>query len=58
VLDSPNTDFGAMQAGVFRAAGLDPPRLTVEATSIIAQRAARDAAFPHCGRQLLAPPAA
>ena len=35
VLDSPNTDFGAMQAGVFRAAGLDPPRLTVEATSII-----------------------
>jgi DNA-binding transcriptional LysR family regulator len=35
VLDSPNTDFGAMQAGLFRAAGLDPPRLTVEATSII-----------------------
>jgi DNA-binding transcriptional LysR family regulator len=35
VLDSPNTDFGAMQAGVFRMAGLDPPRLTVEATSII-----------------------
>jgi DNA-binding transcriptional LysR family regulator len=35
VLDSPNTDFGAMQAGVFRAAGLDPPRLTVAATSII-----------------------
>jgi DNA-binding transcriptional LysR family regulator len=35
VLDSPNTDFGAMQAGVFRAAGFDPPRLTVEATSII-----------------------
>lgn len=35
VLDSPNTDFGAMQAGVFRAAGLDPPRLTVTATSII-----------------------
>jgi DNA-binding transcriptional LysR family regulator len=35
VLDSPNTDFGAMQAGVFRTAGLDPPRLTVEATSII-----------------------
>ena len=35
VLDSPNTDFGAMQAAVFRAAGLDPPRLTVEATSII-----------------------
>jgi hypothetical protein len=34
VLDSPNTDFGAMQAGVFRAAGLDPPRLTVTATSI------------------------
>src|SRR4029077_16960818 len=32
VLDSPNTDFGAMQAGVFRAAGLDPPRLTVTAT--------------------------
>src|SRR5262249_47275466 len=27
VLDSPNTDFVAMQAGVFRAAGLDPPRL-------------------------------
>jgi DNA-binding transcriptional LysR family regulator len=35
VLDSPNTDFGAMQAGVFRAAGLDPPRLTVAATSIV-----------------------
>ena len=35
VLDSPSTDFGAMQAGVFRAAGLDPPRLTVAATSII-----------------------
>jgi DNA-binding transcriptional LysR family regulator len=34
VLDPPNTDFGAMQAGVFRAAGLDPPRLTVTATSI------------------------
>ena len=28
------TDFGAMQAGVFRAAGLDPPRLTVAAPSI------------------------
>jgi DNA-binding transcriptional LysR family regulator len=35
LLESPNTDFGAMQASVFRAAGLDPPRLTVEATSII-----------------------
>ena len=35
VSDSPNTDFGAMQAGIFRAAGLDPPRLTVAATSII-----------------------
>src|ERR1700730_11983673 len=35
VLDSPNTDFGAMQAGVFRAAGFDPPRLTVAATSIV-----------------------
>jgi DNA-binding transcriptional LysR family regulator len=35
VLDSPNSDFGAMQAGVFHAAGLNPPRLTVEATSII-----------------------
>ena len=34
VLDSPTTDFGAMQAGVFLAAGLDPPRLTVTATSI------------------------
>ena len=59
VLDSPNTDFGAMQAGVFRAAGLDPPRLTVEATSIILRNellATR--AFPHGGRQLLAPPAA
>jgi DNA-binding transcriptional LysR family regulator len=35
VMDSPNTDFGSMQAGVFRAACLDPPRLTVTATSII-----------------------
>jgi DNA-binding transcriptional LysR family regulator len=35
VLDSPNTDFGAMQAGIFCAAGLDPPRLTVTATSIV-----------------------
>ena len=34
-ISGPNTDFGAMQAGVFRAAGLDPPRLTVEATSIV-----------------------
>jgi DNA-binding transcriptional LysR family regulator len=35
VLDSPDTDFGAMQAGVFRAAGVDPPRLTVTTSSII-----------------------
>jgi DNA-binding transcriptional LysR family regulator len=34
VLDPLITDFGAMQAGVFRAAGLDPPRLTVAAPSI------------------------
>ena len=34
VLDPINTDFGAMQAEVFRAAGLDPPRLTVAAPSI------------------------
>ena len=34
VLDPLSTDFGAMQAGVFRAAGLDPPRLTVAAPSI------------------------
>src|SRR3954451_1895306 len=35
VLDSPESDFGAMQEGVFRAAGLHPPRLTVTAASII-----------------------
>ena len=34
VLDPLNTDFGAMQAGVFRAVGLDPPRLTVAAPSM------------------------
>jgi hypothetical protein len=34
VLDPINTDFGAMQAEVFRAAGLEPPRLTVAAPSI------------------------
>src|SRR6195256_242985 len=34
VLDPLDTDFGAMQAGVFRAVGLDPPRLTVAAPSI------------------------
>jgi len=34
VLDPVNTDFGAMQAEVFRAAGLDPPRLTVAAPSL------------------------
>jgi DNA-binding transcriptional LysR family regulator len=34
VLDPPNTDFGAMQAGVFRAVGFDPPRLTVAAPSM------------------------
>jgi DNA-binding transcriptional LysR family regulator len=34
VLDPLITDFGAMQAGVFRAAGHDPPRLTVAAPSI------------------------
>jgi DNA-binding transcriptional LysR family regulator len=34
VMDPINTDFGAMQAEVFRAAGLDPPRLTVAAPSI------------------------
>jgi len=34
ILDPINTDFGAMQAEVFRAAGLDPPRLTVAAPSI------------------------
>jgi len=34
VLDPLNTDFGAMQAEVFRSAGLDPPRLTVATPSI------------------------
>jgi DNA-binding transcriptional LysR family regulator len=34
VLDPLVTDFGAMQAGVFRSAGLDPPRLTVASPSI------------------------
>jgi DNA-binding transcriptional LysR family regulator len=34
VLDPLNTDFGAMQAEVFRSAGLDPPRLTVASPSI------------------------
>ena len=34
VLDPLSTDFGAMQAGLFRAAGLEPPRLTVAAPSI------------------------
>ena len=34
VLDPLNTDFGAMQAGVFRAVGLDPPLLTVAAPSM------------------------
>ena len=34
VLDPPSTDFGAMQAGLFHAAGLEPPRLTVAAPSI------------------------
>jgi DNA-binding transcriptional LysR family regulator len=34
VLDPLDTDFGAMQAGVFRAVGLDPPRLTVAAPSM------------------------
>jgi DNA-binding transcriptional LysR family regulator len=57
VLDSPNTDFGAMQAGLFRAAGLDPP-YGASYLHHSAKRAARDRAFPHGGRQLLAPPAA
>ena len=34
VLDAPDTDLGGMQAGLFRSAGLEPPRLTVVATSI------------------------
>jgi DNA-binding transcriptional LysR family regulator len=34
VLDPRITHFGAMQAEVFRAAGLDPLRLTVAASSI------------------------
>lgn len=34
VLDPLSTDLGAMQAGLFRAAGLEPPRLTVAAPSI------------------------
>ena len=58
VLDPLNTDFGAMQAGIFRAVGLIPPRLTVAAPSIdSARRAASDGTFPHCGSWLLAPPA-